>query len=318
MSTMATSRTPGRAERKASLGKSERTSGESTCEDSRTSDKSRPMNGTYIISALSKSGGTPYKGRLTLQRRSRRRTRGETTMESSLSTTPAPEKRLTLQRRTRTPSMDTSTLVQRGPSGSVPQSTAKVLSEANGRTPTLSRSASLRTTASRSKATDVETNRGHVEAQTFNTPTKKTPFERIAAKRDVFERLAQKEAPKSSKSASLDRPKPRAQQPVEDAKPVPAPRVSKAAAGVQRTPAAQQVRKTSNTFTTSTPGHKRDKSLVRASNTSTLPPAASEQPLARPSDPPGQQESFKMENSAVTVAVRVRPFNARFVIQDRS
>uniref|UniRef100_A0A3B4TV24 Kinesin-like protein KIF14 n=1 Tax=Seriola dumerili TaxID=41447 RepID=A0A3B4TV24_SERDU len=39
--------------------------------------------------------------------------------------------------------------------------------------------------------------------------------------------------------------------------------------------------------------------------------APTEQALSRPSEALKQQDSFKMENSAVTVAVRVRPFNAR-------
>uniref|UniRef100_A0AAX7VW16 Kinesin-like protein KIF14 n=1 Tax=Astatotilapia calliptera TaxID=8154 RepID=A0AAX7VW16_ASTCA len=180
----------------------------SACEDSRSSDKSRPVNRTYVVSALSKSGSgqqTPYRARLTLQRRSQ-------------STTAAPEKRLTLQRRTRTPSMDKS---------------------------------------GRGQNTD--------ETHTFKTPTRKTPFERIAAKRDVFERLAGKEAPKPAlvKSASLERPKPRAQQ-AENTKPFPAPRISKTTSGVT-------------------------------------------------SEGLKQQDLLKMENSAVTVAVRVRPFSARLV-----
>uniref|UniRef100_A0A669C8G2 Kinesin-like protein KIF14 n=1 Tax=Oreochromis niloticus TaxID=8128 RepID=A0A669C8G2_ORENI len=190
--------------------------GESACEDSRSSDKSRPVNRTYVVSALSKSGSgqqTPYRARLTLQRRSQ-------------STTAAPEKRLTLQRRTRTPSMDKS---------------------------------------GRGQNTD--------ETQTFKTPTRKTPFERIAAKRDVFERLAGKEAPKPVlvKSASLERPKPRAQQ-------------------------------------TNTSNQKGDVTQVRTSD-----PAPPEQILPSTSEGLKQQDLLKMENSAVTVAVRVRPFSARLV-----
>uniref|UniRef100_A0A8C4DI56 Kinesin-like protein KIF14 n=1 Tax=Dicentrarchus labrax TaxID=13489 RepID=A0A8C4DI56_DICLA len=221
---------------------------------SKSSDKSRQVNRTYVVSALSKSGSgqqTPYRGRLTLQR-------------SSRDTTPAPEKRLTLQRRTRTPSMDKSP-------------TPKVLSEPNGRAP-------------------------EDQAHTFKTPTKKTPFEKIAARRDVFERLAGKEAPKplAAKSLSLERPKSRAQQ-AEDAKPVPAPRVSKASSGVHKTSAPLQVRKTS------TSSQKGDATQTRTS-TPAPAPASTEQSL---SCALRQHDSFKMENSAVTVAVRVRPFNAR-------
>ncbi|XP_076582701.1 kinesin-like protein KIF14 [Chaetodon auriga] len=329
---MQTARTPGRerlAELKATdttLGKSEITSGDSACEDSRSSDKSRQVNRTYVISALSKSGSgqqTPYRARLTLQRRSRRKTRGETTektmVESSQNTTPAPEKRLTLQRRTRTPSMDKSG--QREVSGSGLQATSKILSEANGRAPVLFRSMSLRETASKSNGRDanVETQRRPTppcasysasrqledQAHTFKTPTKKTPFEKIAAKRDVFERLAGKEAPKlvAAKSASLERPRFRAQQ-RDDTKPVPAPRVSKASAGVHKPQAALQVRQTS------TSSQKGDATQARTSTTAPAP-AATDQPLSRPSEALKQQDSLKMENSAVTVAVRVRPFNAR-------
>lgn len=334
---MSTSRTPGRerlAERKATdttQGKSERTSGESVCEDSRTSDKSQPVNRTYVISALSKSGSgqqTPYRGRLTLQRRSRRKTGAETSektmTESSQNTTPAPEKRLTLQRRTRTPSMDKSVYGQRGVSGTGLQQTPKVLGEPNGRAPVLIRSMSLRETYSKSKGRETT---AHAEthgrpthgktpssssrqledqAQTFKTPTRKTPFEKIAAKRDVFERLAGKEAPKpvAVKSASLERPKSRAPQ-AEDTTHVPAPRVSKASAGAQRLHAALQVVKTSTSC---------QKGDVTQARTSTRAPTPTEQPLSRPSEARKQQDSFKMENSAVTVAVRVRPFNARFVM----
>uniref|UniRef100_A0A8C4GF78 Kinesin-like protein KIF14 n=1 Tax=Dicentrarchus labrax TaxID=13489 RepID=A0A8C4GF78_DICLA len=329
-----TSRTPGR-ERKTTdttLGKSERTSGESACEDSRSSDKSRQVNRTYVVSALSKSGSgqqTPYRGRLTLQRRSRRKTGADTTektmIESSRDTTPAPEKRLTLQRRTRTPSMDKSVYGQRAVSGTGLQPTPKVLSEPNGRAPGLFRSMSLRDSASKSKgketAAHVETHARPAasktpsscasssitrqledQAHTFKTPTKKTPFEKIAARRDVFERLAGKEAPKplAAKSLSLERPKSRAQQ-AEDAKPVPAPRVSKASSGVHKTSAPLQVRKTS------TSSQKGDATQTRTS-TPAPAPASTEQSL---SCALRQHDSFKMENSAVTVAVRVRPFNAR-------
>uniref|UniRef100_A0A3Q1CFD9 Kinesin-like protein KIF14 n=1 Tax=Amphiprion ocellaris TaxID=80972 RepID=A0A3Q1CFD9_AMPOC len=323
-----TSRTPGR-ERKAdtALGKNEISSGESACEDSRSSDKSRQVNRTYVVSALSRSGSglqTPYRARLTLQRRSRRKTGAETadkTMtESSQNTTPAPEKRLTLQRRTRTPSMDKN--AQRGVSGVTPQPAPKVLIEPNGRTPGIFRSTSLRETAAKNRAeaaahvgtqgrlvhtkTPSSSSTGRQpedQAQTFKTPTKKTPFEKIAARRDVFERLAGKEAPKPVlvKSASLERPKSRAQQ-AGDTKPVAAPRVSKVSAGVHKPSTGLQGRNTTSS------NQKGDLTQARTCATA---PAATEQLLTRPSETLKQQDSFKMENSAVTVAVRVRPFNAR-------
>lgn len=327
-------RTPGRerlTDRKApdtTLVKSDVASDATTSEDSRLSDKSRHVNRTYVVSALSKSGSsqhTPYRSRLTLQRRSRRKTgTGETAektvVESSQNRTPAPEKRLTLQRRTRTPSMGKNSLGQRGVSGAGLQPTQKVLSEPNGRTPSLLRSTSIREAATKNKTREIqEENQSKLvigktpsstfrqledQAHTFKTPTKKTPFEKIAARRDVFERLAGKETPKPvvAKSAtSLERPKPRAQQ-AEDNKPVPAPRVNKAATGVRKANTTQPVRKTSNSS---------QKGNVTQTRTTTPGPAPTEQTLSRPSEALKQQDSFKMENSAVTVAVRVRPFNAR-------
>lgn len=332
------SRTPGR-ERKATDATGSKT--EATSEDSaseaggRSSDKSRQLNRTYVLSALSKSGSGPpasYRSRLTLQRRSRRKSgsgRADKTMlGSDLDSTPAPEKRPSLQRRTRAPSVDK---IARGVSGTT---TPKVLSEPNGRTASVFRSASLRETACKSRgreaagasATPGKPAPSHAlssssasstsrrpevsQAQTFETPTKKTPFEKIASKRDVFERLAGRDAakPGALKSASVARPKAQNQH-AEDPKPVPAPRAGKASSAKPH--AAVQPRKTS------TPGHRRDATPAAGFRTSVqhaaAPPAATEQLLSGPGEAPEPQDSFKMENSAVTVAVRVRPFNARCV-----
>lgn len=339
---MSTSRTPGRerlADRKSTedtpQGKGERTSGESVCDESRSSDKSRTINRTYVISAMSKSGvgggpQTPYRGRLTLQRRSRRKTGAEaadkTLSDSSQNTTSAaPEKRLTLQRRTRTrtPSMDKGVGRQREVSGTDPQQTPKVLSEPNGRTPVLIRSMSLKSdprgkdkvATSQGKPASRCPSTAHrqlleEQAQTFKTPTKKTPFEKIAAKRDVFEKLAQKEAPRPAlgRSASLQRgAKSRLQ--VEGKTPVPAPRSSKAACpGAQRPLVAK-------TTSSSSSGLKVEatQASCRTSSQSSAAPAATEQQSSRSTEALRVHDSFKMENSAVTVAVRVRPFNARLV-----
>ncbi|KAM9849329.1 kinesin-like protein KIF14 [Aulostomus maculatus] len=322
-----TYRTPGRegpTERKTSdkmLGKSDIPSGDSTCEDSRLSDKSRQVNRTYVISALSKSGSgqhTPYRARLTLQRRSRRKTGTETGEDTVIgssqnSTTPAPEKRLTLRRRTKTPSMDRSSQVQRGVATT--GQTPKILTESNGGTPRVYRSISLRETKTNDRGTPAHVDSkahsqtpssstgGQVEAQTFKTPTRKTPFEKIAARRDVFERLAGKDPPKAVavKSASLERLRSRVQS-SEDPKPVSAPRVSKT--GVHKTNAGLQVRAPSAASASSLKGEV-------SSRTSSSAPAPTEKSQSRPSEAPSKQDSSKMENSAVTVAVRVRPFNAR-------
>lgn len=304
-------------------GKSDRTTSmESVYQDiSRTSERSIQINKTYVVSALSKSGNgqqTPYRGRLTLQRRSRRKSRRDSTdkttfVDSSQHRTPAPEKRLTLQRRTsRTPfSMDKS--VHRGVSATTPRTASTVLSESNGRTTALFRSVSLRETAnstgkesgirvetqirlctkpsSLSAAKQLEDN-----SQTFKTPTRKTPFEKIAAKRDVFERLAAKEAPKPLhvRTASIQRSKSQPQQNVVS-KPVPAPRVNKVTNSV-----------VSQSTTTST-----QKKALAETSTPAPAPIKPEQPQSRPSEIVKPPDTLKMENSAVTVAVRVRPFNSR-------
>uniref|UniRef100_A0A8C2ZZY8 Kinesin-like protein KIF14 n=1 Tax=Cyclopterus lumpus TaxID=8103 RepID=A0A8C2ZZY8_CYCLU len=305
-------RTPGR-ERKATDttgSQHEVTSEDSACEDGRrSSGKRRQVNRTYVVSALSKSGSgqqAPCRSRLTLQRRSRRKSgsgRADKTMSgSSLNTTPAPEKRLTLQRRTRTPSMDKST-------------TSKVLGEPNGRTAGLFRSASVREAAapletqwrlacSKTPSSSSSTGRQLEDrAHTFKTPTKKTPFEKIAARRDVFERLVAKDAPRPVvvKPTSLTRPKPQTQQAEDVKKPVPAPRGSRASAAKPN--AALQSRKMSAS------SQKRD--VTPAGTSMPAPAPSAEQLLSSPSEALKLQDLFKMENSAVTVAVRVRPFNAR-------
>lgn len=318
-----TSRTPGGRNRQGdvkvpdtSLGKSGISGAESGAEESRLSDKSRQVNRTYVVSALSKSGSglqTPYRSRLTLQRRSRRKSGAEKSLtESSQNSTPAPEKRLTLQRRTRTPSMHKTV---RGVSVTAdPQPISKVLSEPNGRA-SLFRSASLRETPLKIKGSEAATPGAQTKTpsfasrhlddstKTFKTPTRRTPFEKIAAKRDVFERLACKEAPKQvvGKSASLERPKPKAEQ-AENAKPVPTPRVCKVSSSVEKSHAVVPERKPT------TANQQGDATFARMST-----PVPADQPLSHSCEAAGHQESFKMENSAVTVAVRVRPFSARFV-----
>uniref|UniRef100_A0A8C8E3E6 Kinesin-like protein KIF14 n=1 Tax=Oryzias sinensis TaxID=183150 RepID=A0A8C8E3E6_9TELE len=256
----------------------------SVCADRRkSSEKSRQATRPYVTHALSKSGSsqlTPNRGRLTLQRRSRRKSRTETN-----SSTPAPEKRLTLQRRTtRTPSMDKTRV-------SVRQPTPKALSDSNGRTPVLFRSTSL-------KETDSKSNK-----LIFKTPNRKTPFSKIAAKRDVFERLACKEVPKvvAVKSASLEMPKPRAQQQAEFTKPD--PRVCKISGGHLKSCSVAQEKKTSIS--------ERKGDVKRTSTAATEQLTHPTEQLTHPTDAVRQQESFKMENSAVTVAVRIRPFNPR-------
>uniref|UniRef100_A0A671NB82 Kinesin-like protein KIF14 n=1 Tax=Sinocyclocheilus anshuiensis TaxID=1608454 RepID=A0A671NB82_9TELE len=184
-------------------------------------NKTKEVNRTYVISALTKCGEPPFKTpssgvRLTLQRKPSSRTTAnhheETTQENQRG-----EKRLTLQRRTRT----------------------KVLTEPNParethetiKTPGKTSWSAQRTSSEKVRAT-------HDEGKPVSTPTRRTQFEKLSVKRDVFERLA----------------------------------VSRAAAAEGHAP------------------------LEAVSRTSALRP-----------------QELKMENSAVTVAVRVRPFISLFI-----
>uniref|UniRef100_A0A6Q2XVY1 Kinesin-like protein KIF14 n=1 Tax=Esox lucius TaxID=8010 RepID=A0A6Q2XVY1_ESOLU len=206
--------------------------------DSSSLDKSKMINTTYVVSALSKSGGqrngSPAPGRLTLQRR------------KTGNGTPVVEKRLTLQRRNRTGSIDKSAGCdiskategsrQHWVSGTDPHQ-SKVLSESNPRTPGSAgvlRSFSLRETTSKSKPGEV--------VSLLNKPTK--GLERFASRFAVRNNVINSD--------------------------------------------------------------------LSAGRSSTLAPAVSTEPLVQPSTIQKREpETLKMENSAVTVAVRVRPFNTR-------
>ncbi|XP_077463203.1 kinesin-like protein KIF14 isoform X1 [Stigmatopora argus] len=315
---MSAGRTPAR--QCSSERKSDKTTAKCELGDS---NKPSILNRTYVISALSKSGQTPYRGRLTLQRRSRQKTRSDSADETANNVTTAAEKKVTLQRRTKTPSMDKSAQVPRVISIVSSQETAEILQESNGRTLSLCRSIRSRETSGKEEVTNPLENQGKLthnktlsssshsrssstsrpsdeQARIFKTPTKKTPFQKIAARRDVFEKLTVKPTPKLVKSASLERSKLRVSKQAENSRPVPVPRTSKP--GVLKATTPFQVRSTPAT------------SCLKPENTKM--PATVSAPMAKPSLPrPSEvsktEDSLKMENSAVTVAVRVRPFNAR-------
>uniref|UniRef100_A0A8C7CY00 Kinesin-like protein KIF14 n=1 Tax=Oncorhynchus kisutch TaxID=8019 RepID=A0A8C7CY00_ONCKI len=257
-----------------------------------TLDKTKEINTTYLNSALSKTGGqrngTPGRGRLTLQRKTG--TNGDTvmsenTMELTQNRTPVPEKRLTLQRRTRTGSID------------------KILSESNPRTPVIKLFAPKQPAA----PGKVDVTKPEDHTRTFSTPTKMTPFEKITAKKDAFERLAGKEIPKvvAVKTVGLERPKTHAQVTVEAAKPVATPHTNKFLVSSQR----------ANVTSNLLPGQVRKYSThgdLTMARSSTPAPTFSTELLLPPSAMlKHEQGTLKMENSAVTVAVRMRPFNTR-------
>ncbi|KAM6963082.1 uncharacterized protein FYW47_008717 [Aplochiton taeniatus] len=286
--------------------KDDLTLGDSKSNDTtRSLDKTKDINRTYVVSGLSKSagqqirgGGTPARGRLTLQRRKTAEKAEKTMNENTLNSTPAPEKRLTLQRRTRTGSIVKSedsdiraaTERQRMVSGLDTQTT-KVLSESNYRTPGRTgvlRCASLRDNATKTKskefATPANTPGKGVErparlAQkqplvvgrplsdvaksdeprtTVSTPTKKTQFEKIAAKKDVYEKLSGRTVTKAVavKSASLERPKTHALLKPDDRKHVAAHRANKFSAGVLPSNVAAHLPASQSEFRTDTRAHR--------------------------------------------------------------
>ncbi|XP_016380391.1 kinesin-like protein KIF14 [Sinocyclocheilus rhinocerous] len=140
-------------------------------------NKTKEVNRTYVISALTKCGENPFKTpssgvRLTLHRKPSSRTTAnhheETTQENQRG-----EKRLTLKRRTRT----------------------KVLTEPN---PARETHETIKTPGKTSwsaqKTSSEKVSATHDEGKTASTPTRRTQFEKLSVKRDVFERLAGKGA----------------------------------------------------------------------------------------------------------------------------
>ncbi len=255
-------------------------------------NKTKEVNRTYVISALPKCGEntfkTPSSGvRLTLQRKPSSRTTAnhheETTQENQRG-----EKRLTLQRRTRTGSINrTKVLTEPNPSREN-QETIK--------TPVKTSWGAQKTSSEKVSAT-------HEEGKTISTPTRRTQFEKLSVKRDVFERLAGKDA---SRPASTKPTTAAARQMSTDTM------RSTCGAGGDRvqigglnrhmTPSSQVRRPPALMSSTAHGGT----SAPRAA------PAEGHAPLeavSRTSAPRPQE--LKMENSAVTVAVRVRPFSSR-------
>uniref|UniRef100_A0A673ZIF0 Kinesin-like protein KIF14 n=1 Tax=Salmo trutta TaxID=8032 RepID=A0A673ZIF0_SALTR len=247
-----------------------------------TLDKTKEINTTNFNSALSKTGGqrngTPGRGRLTLQRKTG--TNGDKVMSENTM-----EKRLTLQRRTRTGSID------------------KILSESNPPTPVIKLFAPKQPAA----PGKVDVTKPEDHTRTFSTPTKKTHFEKITAKKDAFERLAGKDIPKvvAVKTVGLERPKTHAQVTVEAAKPVATPHTNKFLVSSQR----------ANVTSNLLPGQVRKYSshgdLTMARSSTPVPTSSTELLLPPSAMLKHEQGPLKMENSAVTVAVRMRPFNTR-------
>uniref|UniRef100_A0A4W5ME07 Kinesin-like protein KIF14 n=1 Tax=Hucho hucho TaxID=62062 RepID=A0A4W5ME07_9TELE len=335
-----TPRDPDAKDRKASKSNVEISRENIKGDDTRSLDKTKELNTTYVISGPSKSRGqvndTPDLGRLAIQRKT-----SENTMEITPNSTPASEKTLSLQRRTG--SIDKSAGNDHGKAEGCRQrwvsgtdsNQSKVTSESNPRTPGNAdalRSFSLRDTSSKSKSREavnllntptkgverfpsrfvpkqpatpgkVDVTKPEDQSKTFSTPTRKTPFEKITAKKDAFERLAGKRGQKvvAVKTASLESQKKHAQVTVEAAKPG-------ATHHSKKFPHSSQGANVAPTFP---PAQVRKNSIhgdVSVARSSTPAPTSyvSPEPLVR-----SKPDTLKMENSAVTVAVRVRPFNTR-------
>uniref|UniRef100_A0A8C2A695 Kinesin family member 14 n=1 Tax=Cyprinus carpio TaxID=7962 RepID=A0A8C2A695_CYPCA len=250
-------------------------------------NKTKEINRTYVISALTKCGEDAFKtpssgAKLTLQRKPSRTTANqheETTQEN-----PGGEKRLTLQRRTRTGSTNRpKVLTEPNPAPSSAKETHGTI-----KTPGKTSWSAHKTSSEKVSAT-------HGEGKTISTPTRRTQFEKLSVKRDVFERLAGKDAsrPTSTKHTAAGRQKP-LQMSTETAS-----EIQIGGSYRHMTPASHSAQVRRPTALMSCTAHEgtgvcRAAPAEAVSRTSALPP-----------------QQLKMENSAVTVAVRVRPFSSR-------
>ncbi len=259
-------------------------------------NKTKEVNRTYVISALPKCGEntfkTPSSGvRLTLQRKPSSRTTAnhheETTQENQRG-----EKRLTLQRRTRTGSINrTKVLTEPNPA----RETHETI-----KTPGKTSWGAQKTSSEKVRAT-------HEEGKTVSTPTRRTQFEKLSVKRDVFEKLAGKDAsrPTSTKpttAAARQKPPQMSTDTMRSTYGAGGERVQIGGLNRHMTPSSQVRRPPALMSSTAHGGT----SAPRAA------PAEGHAPLeavSRTSAPRPQE--LKMENSAVTVAVRVRPFSSR-------
>ena len=226
---MAATPTPARehetAQKATGTSKNDTRSTDSSSDDSRSSvDASKPMNRTYVVPAPSQSSGsaTPTRGRLTLQKR---KTGADKTMtentQITTSATPAAEKRLALQRRTGSVDRIGASDLGRGAQGprrvnvskdphhskglfrsasardastskgKVHQFTAPVNTPGKGVAMPESRTPSLTNGRSLAVPKNMED-----KAKGFSTPNRQTTFEKVSAKKDMFEKLAKNEVPK--------------------------------------------------------------------------------------------------------------------------
>lgn len=265
-------------------------------ENTSSFNKTKEVNKTYVISSLTKCGENTFKtpssgARLTLQRKPSKpyvNLHEETTQENQRE-----EKRLTLQRRTRTGSMNrTKVLTEPNPAPSSAKESHETI-KTPGKT-----SWGAQKTSSEKVTT-------HDEGKTVSTPTRRTQFEKLSVKRDVFERLAGKDAsrPTSTKTTSAGRQKP-PQMSTESGRST-GEKVLIGGLNRHMTPTSHsaQVRRPTTLMSSKAHGGTRVSRATAAEGNAPLE-AVSRTSALRP-------QELKMENSAVTVAVRVRPFSSR-------
>uniref|UniRef100_A0A8C1D9T0 Kinesin-like protein KIF14 n=1 Tax=Cyprinus carpio carpio TaxID=630221 RepID=A0A8C1D9T0_CYPCA len=250
--------------------------------------ETKEVNRTYVISALKKCKENSFKApssgiRLTLQRKPSSRATAnqheETTQENQRG-----EKRLTLQRRTR----------------------AKVLTEPNPARETHETFTTPGTTSwSAQKTSSEKVGATHDEGKTVSTPTRRTQFEKLSVKRDVFEKLAGKDAsrPTSTKhttaAAARQKPPQMSTDSMRSTRGASGERVQIGGLNRHMTPASRSAQVRSSTAHGGT-------SVCGAA------PAEGHAPLEAVSRTSAlRPPELKMENSAVTVAVRARPFTSR-------
>ncbi|KAK7126943.1 hypothetical protein R3I94_018200 [Phoxinus phoxinus] len=266
-------------------------------ENTSSFNKTKEVNRTYVISAITKCGENTFKtpsssARLTLQRRPSKphvNHHEETTQENQRE-----EKRLTLQRRTRTGSMNrTKVLTEPNPAPSPAKKSHETI-----KTPGTTSWRAQKTSSEKVSAT-------HDEGKTISTPTRRTQFEKLSVKRDVFERLAGKDAlrPTSSKNTPAGRENP-SQMSTETGG---GTNEKVLIGGLNRhmTPASHpaQVRRPTTLMSSTAHGGTKVSRATAAEGNVPLEAVSKTSPR--------QPQELKMENSTVTVAVRVRPFSSR-------
>lgn len=272
-------------------------------EASSLKNNSEEINKTYIISTLtSRCVEASSTGRLTLQRRNTnsKNTVGGDQEPSENTENRSHWKRLTLQRRTRTGAGSTEKSSHPHTSTKTEKqawTSSKILSEPNRRKGSAPlRSVSLKERGLKDMIKPVNTpekaqstGRGQ---RIFSTPTGQTQFQRVSLKKEVFERLS------TAEQTGVERQKQLSAE--SNGGTIPGLANKKFLIVSQNQGATSTMRKTTTQLST-------------GANAKSKPPPRVTLVSVESGSQTGNLSSkeLKMENSAVTVAVRVRPFSHR-------